>query len=339
MSSFNSIGDLSRSYQLRLGQYGLKTRLDRLTQEVMTGIKSDIPKALGGDVSGIAHIDSRLKMLATFQQNASEAHGRFAGMQAAVEQIQTLVEDLGPKLLSEPNILSEGDLRARTADITRSFRLMFNTLNTNIGGRFLFAGSRADTAPLGSFDAMLAELGNVTAGATTAADIASSIDAWFDAPAGAGGFADTIYMGAHTGSTQFSVSPDHQTGSPLTANAAELRDTLKGMAIMAHASAAGAAIDEATLRELFSEAGARLVKATAGLTHAQADLGQRQAVVTQAQTRNAAEVATLSIARLNLIGADPYETATALQETETGIQSLYALTARLSRLTLTDYMS
>lgn len=51
MTSFHSIGDLSRSYQLRLGQHGLKTRLDRLTQEMMTGLKSDTPKALGGDVS------------------------------------------------------------------------------------------------------------------------------------------------------------------------------------------------------------------------------------------------------------------------------------------------
>ncbi|MEF9606351.1 flagellar hook protein, partial [Paracoccus sp. PXZ] len=91
MTSFHSIGDLSRSYQLRLGQHGLKTRLDRLTQEMMTGLKSDIPKALGGDVSGISHIESRLKLLTTFQQNAAEAQNRLAGMQAALEQIHAVV--------------------------------------------------------------------------------------------------------------------------------------------------------------------------------------------------------------------------------------------------------
>lgn len=339
MTSFHSIGDLSRSYQLRLGQHGLKTRLDRLTQEMMTGLKSDIPKALGGDVSGISHIESRLKLLTTFQQNAAEAQNRLAGMQAALEQIHAAVDDLGPRLLSEPHIADEHDLRARADNVKQDFRSMFGILNINIAGQYPFAGSRTDSAPLGSFDTMLTELTATVASATTAADIASRIDAWFDAPAGTGGFAGTIYQGDDSGGTRFSVSPDRRIDSRLTANSLELRDTLKGMAIIAYASEAGTAIDAATLRDLFAEAGARLSKGSTGLIRARADLGQQQAVITQAQARNSAETTALSIAHTNMTGADPYETATALQETEAKIQSLYALTARLSRLNLTDYLS
>lgn len=339
MTAFHSIGDLSRSYQLRLGQQGLKARLDRLTQEMMTGDKSDIPKTLGGDLSGISHIESRLKLLTTFQQNASEAQTRLAGMQAALGQIHDVVDDLGPRLLTEPNILDEHDLRARADSINRDFQSMLATLNTTSAGQHLFAGSRTDGPALTGFETILAELNTAVSGATTAAAIANRIDAWFAAPQGAGGFSDTVYRGSDNGSTRFLISPDHRIDSNLSANSVELRDTLKGMAMIAYASEAGPAMDAKTLRDLFSEAGVRLAKATIGLTAARADLGQQQAAVTQAQARNSAETTTLSIARTNMIGADPAETATALEETEAKIQSLYAITVRLSRLSLADYLS
>ncbi|WP_199261408.1 flagellin [Paracoccus binzhouensis] len=339
MTSFSSIGDLSRSFQFRLGQSMLKSRLDRLTQEMMTGIQSDIPAALGGDLSRISHIEARLKMLDSFQLNASEAEIQFNGMQTVLESIQATVDDLGPRLLSEVSASGDNDLRAQLGDIAQSFRSMFDSLNTNIAGRYAFSGSRTQTAPLGSFDDMMATLGSAVGGATAASDIAARIDSWFDAPAGSGGFVDTIYQGDDTGTTELAVSPDRRVSMSLTANSAELRDSLKGMAIMAYAADNGAAIDAANLRDLFTEAGSRLVKGSVGLIRARADLGQRQAVVAQAQTRNAAETTSLSVARGNLINADPYETATALEETEANIQSLYALTARLSKLNLTDYLS
>ena len=54
--------------------------------------------------------------------------------------------------------------------------------------------------------------------------------------------------------------------------------------------------------------------------------------------RNAAEASALQIARNGLVAADPYDTATAIQAVQTQIETLYTLTARLSRLSLTDYL-
>lgn len=339
MTSFNSIGDLSRAFQLRLGQASLKARLDQLTQESISGVKTDVPKALGGDLQKISHIENRLSMINAFQLNASEAQTQFQAMQTALESVKGTVDDLGPSLLTQAGGADENDLRSQLGGIENNFRSIFNTLNTNVAGRYLFSGSRSDNAPLGNFDDMMSALGTAVSGATTASDIAARIDAWFDAPAGGSGFLDTTFQGSDSGRTDLSVSPDSQVSMGLTANSPTMRDTLKGMAIMAYASEAGAAIDGSTLRDLFTEAGSRLAKGSTGLINAAADLGRRQASVTQAQTRNAAEVTALSVARSNLINADPYETATALEETESKIESLYALTARLSRLNLTDYLS
>ena len=48
--------------------------------------------------------------------------------------------------------------------------------------------------------------------------------------------------------------------------------------------------------------------------------------------------ARLTADRAEILAADPYETATALSQTEASLQNLYALTSRLSRLSLTDYL-
>lgn len=159
MTSFNSIGDLSRTFQLRLGQSSLKSRLDQLTQEMMTGIKTDVPKALGGDLHKISHIEGRLAMLSSFQLNASEAQAQFQAMQTALESIKDTVDDLGPSLLTQAGGSDENQLRSQLGGIEQNFRSMFSTLNTNVAGRYLFSGSRSDTAPLGSFDDMMTALG------------------------------------------------------------------------------------------------------------------------------------------------------------------------------------
>ncbi|KGJ03383.1 flagellar hook-associated protein 3 FlgL [Paracoccus halophilus] len=339
MTSYPSIGDQSRPYQLRLSQYFLKSKLERLTKEATTGIKNDIPSALKGDLSRIAHIESRLTVLNTYQQNASEALSMFDAMQNTLERIQISVDETGPSLLSEAGGSSEDMLRLRADAISEDFRSIVGALNTSSSGRHLLSGAKTDTAPLGDFETMVAELNATVAGASSANDIVARIDAWFDAPAGAGGFTDNVYQGSASGSTELAVSADRTVGSSLTANSSQLRNTLKGMAIMTYLAKSGASLDSATIRELFTVSGLRLVSASTDLTSARAQIGIQQSAASQAQARNAAESSSLSVTRLRLIGADPYETATALQEAEASIQNLYTLTARLARLSLTDYLS
>jgi len=76
----------------------------------------------------------------------------------------------------------------------------------------------------------------------------------------------------------------------------------------------------------------------AALTALQARLGVAQERISSAEIRNAAESSALQIARSDLLAIDPYDTATALQATQTQLETLYSITARLTRLNLTDYL-
>ncbi len=74
------------------------------------------------------------------------------------------------------------------------------------------------------------------------------------------------------------------------------------------------------------------------LIEMRAHVGSVEAHVEQASARNAAETSALEIARSDMISADPYDTASALEAVTTQMETLYTLTARLSRLNFADYM-
>ena len=50
------------------------------------------------------------------------------------------------------------------------------------------------------------------------------------------------------------------------------------------------------------------------------------------------EATALGLARADLIAVDGYDAASRLKETETRLQTIYALTARLSELSLANYL-
>ena len=56
------------------------------------------------------------------------------------------------------------------------------------------------------------------------------------------------------------------------------------------------------------------------------------------QSRNQAELLSLELAQSDLVGADPYRLATELEAVQTNLEMLYSITARLSRLNLTDFI-
>jgi flagellar hook-associated protein 3 FlgL len=67
-------------------------------------------------------------------------------------------------------------------------------------------------------------------------------------------------------------------------------------------------------------------------------IGLHQQTVERAATANSSALATLELSRNDIRRADPYETAAALTEVQSQLESLYAVTARLSNLNLVDYL-
>jgi flagellar hook-associated protein 3 FlgL len=94
----------------------------------------------------------------------------------------------------------------------------------------------------------------------------------------------------------------------------------------------------ATRVQVMRRAGEVLAEGASARAHMAGRLGTTEGQIAAAATRNSAEVAALEIARNGLVSVDPYEAATRLEAAQSQLEALYTATARLSRLSLVDFL-
>lgn len=331
-------GDLSRSYMLNRQSSDLKTRLATLAQEMSSGRKADLPASMGGDFRALAGLEHSLQTLSAYRTAASETALFAQTQQTALEQVQTAASDLGPALLSAASNGGSAQVRTAATQALGQFGTVLSALNVSVGGQYAFSGDRTDHPPLPSADQMLGLLAPVVAGQNTVSGFVAAVDTWFDAPSGSGGFLDQAYGGSLSAKARTQIGPNTQSSINPTATDPALRGVLKGFVLSSLIASGSFAGNPDAQAAVLSAAGSRLINSGDGVTALMADLGTAQQTIEDAQTQNAAMVSSLEIARNNIVAADPYETATALQSTQQQLEALYTVTARLSNMSLADYM-
>lgn len=332
-----SIGDLARNFQLRRHNTELQTRLSTLTQEMTTGARADIGAAVSGDFKALAGLDHSLRLLDGYRTAASEAALFAEGLQRVLGTVQSLSQDIAPSLLNAGTVGSAQMVETATVDARQKFQSAVSSLNTQIADRFLLSGTATDREPISGAGDILDALSTVTAGLATANDVIAAVQSWFDAPPGVGGFADTVYGGAAPQSA-VAIGANDSVALDITALDPAIRDTLKGLALAALVADGALAGDAAGRALVTRTAGETMLGAGAGLTTLSARVGSAEAHIAESASRTAAEAGSLAIARSALVAADPYATATALQSAQTQLETLYSITARLSRLSLADFL-
>lgn len=336
MSNPVSVGDLSRAARLRQASAQLKSQLAVLTQEAASGLKSDIPASTNGQMGRLAQVQARLAMLSAHGQNTAAAQAELGGLQTAMGALEAIAAEMGTGLQVAATT-RDASLNVRAEEARQDFHSAVRLLNLNVGGRYLLSGTAVDIPPLSDPAVILAAAKAQVAGMTAPADIASTLEAWFGAPAGAGGFVDSQFRG-NSAAREVTVSPEMAIRQDITALDPAFRPLLQGLTLAALTADPDFGLTRDDKATLLAAAGQQVSAAATALTMRRADVGLLEEAVGRASTRNAAETTAMSLARSEILSADPYETASALTQTETSLQNLYALTARLSRLSLTDYL-
>jgi flagellar hook-associated protein 3 FlgL len=333
--SFTTIGDLSQSFQLRRDNARLKGDLQRLTAELASGRTSDLRAATGGDLRPLASLERSITLLSTFRASNSEAALFTEVAQAALADVESQAGTVSSTALLARTSAVPSQLDALGREGTQAFEAAVSRLNVQAAGRTVFAGLATDGPALRSGSDILDLLETATAGATGAADVAATLDAWF----GAGGLFETA---AYAGSTDplrpFRVSQAESVDMPVTALAPEVRDTLKGLALSALLDRGVLAGNTAERAALAGASGEALIAARDRLVGLRAVVGDAEAAIERARVRNGAELAAAEIARASIVESDPFRAATDLQSVQGQLESLYAITARLSRLSLTSFL-
>jgi len=329
-----SLGDMARSFMLRRHTVDLKQNLQRLTNEAATGRISDTAARVSGDLGPIAGIDASLARLKGYSALTSEAGLSAGAMQTALGTIDSLATNLSNSLISTSTGGTVALIDAAGKDAEQKLQTALSVLNTRFGDRSLFSGTETSNAATVDSDTLLTALTTAVAGTLSAQDVETAVNNWFASPTG---YDAVVYQGGDALAAS-AIAPGEEARIDITAKDPALRDTIKGLAMAALLNRGVLAGQSAGRLDLARRAGLNLLENKSDRTNVAARLGLVEAQIDAAATRNSNETSALQIARNGITEADPYETATRLDETEAQLEKIYALTARLSRLSLLDYL-
>jgi flagellar hook-associated protein 3 FlgL len=332
----NSLGDMAQSFMLRRFTTSMKQSATIAAQELTTGYTASIGKMLGGDLTTYAALEASLSRLIAYGGTTQLAASTATAMQVVLGQIDTQTAGLGTQLLDAVNSGAPNRMDGLLGDISQRFEAVLASLNTKIGDRTIFAGVSSDGAAVSSSQTILSALEAtlVGLGAVTASEVETAVNAWFADPSG---FAAVGYLGG-VATAAVAISAEDSVDLGFTAQDPAILDTLKSLAMIALVDRGAVGGDADLKHQVVGLAATSLLQNDTDRAFLRGNLGFAQARIEQAQTRNESEIAALEIARSDLLSIDPYEAATRLEAAQTQLETLYSVTARLSRLRLVDFL-
>ncbi len=330
-----SVGDMARSLVLRTNQVRLREEMDKLAVEVSTGFVTDSAKHLNGDITSLQEIDRSLSKLNMYRVNTTEATYITSTMQISLDEMQSRSQSVSQTLISADLTPTDPLLDTMSDDARNALGQIMNGLNRSVAGRTLFGGTATDRPAVASSEDMLADLQVALAGQTSLAGIEAELDIFFGA---GGGYETTTYEGSAIGLAPLQLSETDTANVDIRASDTVFKEMLKPLAMAALASDGSLGLDTDVKVELLAKSGRDLLAAQQSIVELRAGLGALEGRIEETTTRNAAETASASLARLDLVGADQYETAARYESIRGQLESLYAITARSQRLSLAEYL-
>lgn len=334
--TFTTFGDLAQFQLLRRDGAQLRADMSRLTSELSSGRTADLGRAVGGDFSTLADITRSLRLNASFSASVTEAAIAADGRQAALGRVASEIEGFAPQLLSITGAGSLSNLQTNLDGATERFEQAVNALNTRLAGRSLFSADDPKASPLISGDAILTELRTLVTGTPDAATAEADVRAWFTDVGG--GYETLAWQGGAGNAPQVLLSEGQSAATGVTALDPAIRETLIGMSLAALASEGATGLPEPEFRTLVEASANQMLRSQDALIDLRARLGGEEARIEEARVASEATRTSLQIEYGKITEADPYRSATDLETVSTRLESLYILTSRLSRLSLTEYI-
>ncbi len=329
-----SVGDLAQSMLLSRRNATLKDSIQALSQEAVTGLTRNATERVGGDFVPLAGIEASLTQLEAYRRVTTETSAVASHMQIALNGISDSASILSSSLLAGATSNSASRINTLAFDANQRLQSAMAALNTRIGERSLFSGDATDRAAVTDTETMMVALDTAIAGAISSADVETAVNTWFSDP---GGFKATVYRGGDP-LQPISVGPDQQAQIDVTALDPAIVSMIKGLAMASLLHRGALSGSDVARADLAKRAGESLASSQTSFAEMTARLGTTEAGIINAGIQNDSEKSALETARLGLLSVDPYETAAKLQEAQTQLETLFAITARMSRLSLVNFL-
>ncbi len=331
-----SIGDMSANFQSMRQTGQIKSQLQTLSLELSTGQKSDLTTHLRGDTSELNALDRELAVLDGFDQTTVELARFLSRSQIQLDSANMIRNDLASALIIINDETLAPDVDRAVAGARSDFTTMVNLFNGRDGDRSLFAGRTVDSDALADAEDMLADMVTAIGGATDAATIEAAVSNWFDDPAG--GFVTMGYLGDTGADLSRKISATETLTLDMRADDPGIKEVLKGAAIAAIADVLAPTLTRVDQAQLARAGADTLLASSTDFVQLQSRIGENEERIVLAQTNQTAQRTSFSLARNDIALADPFATATLLQDMQRQLELQFATTARMSQLSLVNYL-
>ena len=329
--------ELARMKMLQRLAIETRNKIDTAGEEMTSGLNSSRYEATGGNLTRLFALERSLDRNGVFTATISLTETRLDVMQTALGNILSPIEDLSVDMSAAVGIGDQAAALTHARTARQAFANTVSSLNSQVAGQSLFAGTATDRPALANGDAMLADLDTLAQGSATAADAIAAIDAYFAKPAGA--FYTTGYTGSADDLTPVDIGEGTRLDYGVRADQDELAAVLRSQAIAAVVAGGAFNGDADAQMALIGEAAASMLSAKEGVLDLRSSVGTRQEALETAKAQRTAERETLDLARNTIVATDPLEAASNFDALENQLNAIYTVTARLSSLRFLNFMS
>ena len=315
---------------------GLRRDSDSARIETVTGRQSDVKRKLDGRITEVLQIEKSIRDIEAYADAIALTQSRTNVMQKSLEQIT----DVGQLLADQAEILRVNGTDQNIETLSLQARSLLDSvvsaLNVDFGGRALFAGDDAGGVALASAQQIYDTATTLLEGSTTSASAIAALESGF---LGAGGDYDTtLYVGGSGGAPASDVANGERVNYGVKADEEPIRRLIMNIAAMAAAYDPENAIPDDQRRDVLDFAAQDLRQGISEVIGIRGRLGVAEARIEDIRVKNTASVAALTTSYNELTAVDGYESALRLTELENQLETAFATTARLSRLSLTQFL-
>ena len=333
-----SVGHSDLASAIKFSEQNARTKsaLEVISSELSSGIKNKLVEATAGDLGKLFAIDRTISRLNSEVDAIQLAAGKSALGQSALGNIHENLVDFGPRLLSA---VERGDLQSSSliaSDAQHALGAVVTSLNVRYGRHSLFAGAALDQQAIAPAEIIINDISAIVAAAADSTVALAAIDDYFYSPAG--GFETNVFMGAIQDSPPFRDKNGELFEYAQRADSLEIRNAIRAFTIAAVAADAPNFLGTSDQVDLLREAGISAIAATGDITTLREALGFAEGRIEGAEARNQSMSGIFELERASMISADPYETATKFEALQVQLQTIYTITARLSSLSLTNFL-
>lgn len=334
----------------RLSMLKMQSKLIDAQKELASGRLADVGQSLGYKAGTTVSLRQEHTRLTTMRDTNGEVSARLDITQASLTNLVAGAQDFISQLIgsrhsdSGPSVIQE--------QAKNDLKSVIGVLNNSFNGSYLFSGINADVKPIADYyqtpagsaqtsvaNAFLSAFGVAQSAPATVSitptDMQTFLDGafanLFDAPAWS---AD--WSSASDQNVRSRVSTYELLESGTNANEEAFRKLVGAYTMVADLGVES--LNQGTFQTVVDTAVKMAGEAIQGLAKQQSGLGTVEERVKKANERMSIQIDILSAHIGTLEGVDPYEASTRVSTLMTQIETAYALTARLQKLSLVNYL-